>query len=80
MALQFKLPDIGEGVAEGEIVKELVQRVRDQIGPVAAFKTAKVVKRLPKTRSGKILRGTMVKNRRRRDLEDAGDHRRPGHP
>ncbi len=45
---------------EEEIVKELVQRVRDQIGPVAAFKMAKIVKRLPKTRSGKILRGTMV--------------------
>jgi propionyl-CoA synthetase len=45
---------------EAEIVKELVQRVRDQIGPVAAFKMAHVVKRLPKTRSGKILRGTMV--------------------
>ena len=35
--------------------------VRDQIGPVAAFKTACVVDRLPKTRSGKILRATMVK-------------------
>ena len=35
--------------------------VRDRIGPVAAFKTATVVKRLPKTRSGKILRGTMQK-------------------
>jgi propionyl-CoA synthetase len=46
---------------EGEITAELVVRVREQIGPVAAFKTAKVVKRLPKTRSGKILRGTMVK-------------------
>ena len=46
--------------AEDEIVKELVQRVRNQIGPVAAFKQAKIVKRLPKTRSGKILRGTMV--------------------
>ncbi len=46
--------------SEEEIVKELVQRVRDQIGPVAAFKQAKVVSRLPKTRSGKILRGTMV--------------------
>ncbi len=45
---------------EEDIVKELVQRVRNQIGPVAAFKLAKVVKRLPKTRSGKILRGTMV--------------------
>ena len=33
--------------------------VRERIGPVAAFKTAAVVKRLPKTRSGKILRGTM---------------------
>jgi propionyl-CoA synthetase len=35
--------------------------VRDRIGPVAAFKTATVVKRLPKTRSGKILRGIMQK-------------------
>ena len=35
--------------------------VRDKVGPVAAFKTAIVVKRLPKTRSGKILRGTMQK-------------------
>ena len=42
-----------------EIVKEVIQRVRNLIGPVAAFKTAIVVKRLPKTRSGKILRGTM---------------------
>ena len=41
--------------------RELVQLVREQIGPVAAFKTAVVVKRLPKTRSGKILRGTMKK-------------------
>ena len=47
--------------AEQEIVAELVQRVREQIGPVAAFKQAKVIARLPKTRSGKILRGTMVK-------------------
>jgi propionyl-CoA synthetase len=35
--------------------------VRSEIGPVAAFKTAIVVERLPKTRSGKILRGTMKK-------------------
>jgi len=35
--------------------------VRDRIGPVAAFKTATVVQRLPKTRSGKILRGTIQK-------------------
>ncbi|WP_415402050.1 AMP-binding protein [Tateyamaria sp. SN3-11] len=45
----------------GEIVGECVKRVRDQIGPVAAFKQAVVVDRLPKTRSGKILRGTVVK-------------------
>jgi propionyl-CoA synthetase len=44
-----------------EIIKEVIQMVRDRIGPVAAFKTATVVKRLPKTRSGKILRGTIQK-------------------
>jgi propionyl-CoA synthetase len=45
--------------ADDEIVAEVARRVRDQIGPVAAFTTAAVVERLPKTRSGKILRGTM---------------------
>ena len=44
-----------------EIVKEVIASVRDRIGPVAAFKLAVVVDRLPKTRSGKILRATMVK-------------------
>lgn len=44
-----------------EIVAEVVALVREKIGPVAAFKLACVVDRLPKTRSGKILRGTMVK-------------------
>ncbi|GBC59090.1 propionyl-CoA synthetase [Desulfonema ishimotonii] len=44
-----------------EIVKEVVKMVRERIGPVAAFKTATVVNRLPKTRSGKILRGTIQK-------------------
>ncbi len=44
-----------------EIVTEVIKLVRDKIGPVAAFKLAVVVDRLPKTRSGKILRGTMVK-------------------
>ena len=43
-----------------EIVKECVTLVREKIGPVAAFKLACVVERLPKTRSGKILRATMV--------------------
>ena len=42
-----------------EIVAETIQHVRDRIGPVAAFKLCAVVDRLPKTRSGKILRGTM---------------------
>ncbi|TDQ84506.1 propionyl-CoA synthetase [Dongia mobilis] len=44
-----------------KVVAEVVQLVRDKIGPVAAFKSATVVARLPKTRSGKILRGTMQK-------------------
>ncbi len=44
-----------------EIEKEIVTMVRDRIGPVAAFKLAITVNRLPKTRSGKILRGTMKK-------------------
>ena len=44
-----------------EIEREVVALVRERIGPVAAFKTALVVARLPKTRSGKILRGTIKK-------------------
>ena len=44
-----------------EVVAECVKLMRERIGPVADFKRAVVVERLPKTRSGKILRGTMVK-------------------
>jgi propionyl-CoA synthetase len=55
----FVVTKAGVARAEADIVRELVERVRGQIGPVAAFKTALVVKRLPKTRSGKILRGTV---------------------
>jgi len=44
-----------------QVIEECVARVRAEIGPVAAFKRACVVERLPKTRSGKILRATMVK-------------------
>jgi propionyl-CoA synthetase len=44
-----------------QIERELIALVREQIGPVAAFKTAITVARLPKTRSGKILRGTIKK-------------------
>jgi propionyl-CoA synthetase len=54
-----------------EIVAEVVQLVRDRIGPVASFKRAVVVDRLPKTRSGKILRGTM------RRIADAEEYRTP---
>lgn len=45
----------------GDVARELVALVRERIGPVAAFKEARVVQRLPKTRSGKILRGTIRK-------------------
>jgi propionyl-CoA synthetase len=54
-----------------EIVRECVKLVRDRIGPVAAFKTAVVVDRLPKTRSGKILRGIMAR------IADGQDYRMP---
>jgi propionyl-CoA synthetase len=55
----FVVTKAGVARSDGDIVKELVDKIRQQIGPVASFKTALVVKRLPKTRSGKILRGTM---------------------
>ncbi|HZH26204.1 MAG TPA: propionyl-CoA synthetase [Azospirillaceae bacterium] len=51
----------GVSKPHAQIAAEAVALVRERIGPVAAFKTAVVVDRLPKTRSGKILRGTMVK-------------------
>jgi propionyl-CoA synthetase len=46
---------------DAEVAAELVALVRERIGPVAAFKDARVVPRLPKTRSGKILRATIRK-------------------
>jgi propionyl-CoA synthetase len=55
----FVVPNAGVARAAQEIVAELVARVRETIGPVVSFKQAAVVPRLPKTRSGKILRGTM---------------------
>ncbi len=57
----FLVLSAGVNRDEAEIEKECVQMIRDQIGPVAAFKHAKVVSRLPKTRSGKVLRGTIQK-------------------
>jgi Acyl-coenzyme A synthetases/AMP-(fatty) acid ligases len=53
------------------LIQELVDLVRDQIGPVAAFKTVVIVERLPKTRSGKILRGTM------KAIADGKDYKLP---
>jgi propionyl-CoA synthetase len=61
LPLGFVVLKAGVARPDGEIMKELVQKVRDEIGPVAAFKLVAVVRRLPKTRSGKILRGTMKK-------------------
>jgi propionyl-CoA synthetase len=54
-----------------EICREVVQMVRHKIGPVAAFRTAVVLPGLPKTRSGKILRGTMQK------IADGDDYKIP---
>jgi len=54
----------GQAEQTADLQQALIQRVRDKIGPVAAFKQVAVVARLPKTRSGKILRGTM------RDMAD----------
>jgi propionyl-CoA synthetase len=59
--LGFVVLKAGVQKKDGEILRELVHLVREKIGPVAAFRDAVVVKRLPKTRSGKILRSTMQK-------------------
>ncbi len=56
---------------EEKLVAELVQMVREQVGPIASLKQAVVVDRLPKTRSGKILRGTM------RSIADGEEYRVP---
>jgi propionyl-CoA synthetase len=69
--LGFVVLKAGVARADDEIVREIVALVRERIGPVAAFKTATVVKRLPKTRSGKILRGTMQK------IADGLDYKAP---
>ncbi len=62
---------LGVERTEAEIVVELIQLVREKIGPVASFKVAMVVNRLPKTRSGKIVRGTIKK------IADGVDYRIP---
>lgn len=60
LPLGFLCLNNGADRSASEIVDECIHLVRNQIGPVAAFKLAIVVDRLPKTRSGKILRGTMA--------------------
>ena len=69
--LGFLVLSAGVNRAQREIVGEVVKLVRKRIGPVAAFKSATVVGRLPKTRSGKILRGTMQK------IADSEDYKMP---
>ena len=69
--LGFLVLSAGVNRAHEEIVGEVVKLVRERIGPVAAFKSATVVGRLPKTRSGKILRGTMQK------IADSADYKMP---
>ncbi|MEM9062563.1 MAG: propionyl-CoA synthetase [Pseudomonadota bacterium] len=71
LPLGFVCLNAGCNRPHDEIVKECVKRVRDEIGPVAAFKLACVVDRLPKTRSGKILRATMAK------IADGEDYKMP---
>jgi len=67
----FLVLNTGVSRSHDEIIKEVIQMVRDRIGPVTSFKTAVVVKRLPKTRSGKILRGTM------RSIADNREYKMP---
>ncbi len=71
MPLGFLCLNSGCNRAHAEIAGEVVRLVREKIGPVAAFKLAVVVDRLPKTRSGKILRGTMV------SIADGKDYKMP---
>src|SRR4030095_7531715 len=55
----FAVTKAGVTRGEADITRELVEMVRERIGPVGSFKGVTLVKRLPKTGSGKILRGTM---------------------
>ncbi|RED53890.1 propionyl-CoA synthetase [Aestuariispira insulae] len=71
LPLGFLVLKSGVARDDADIISEVVALVRKQIGPVAAFKKATVVQRLPKTRSGKILRGTM------RAIADGTDWKMP---
>ena len=69
--LGFLVLSAGVDRSNADIVGEVVKSVRERIGPVAAFRSAAVVPGLPKTRSGKILRGTMQK------IADSEDYKIP---
>ena len=69
--LGFLVLKDGVEKAHEEIVADVIRMVRQEIGPVAAFRQATVVKRLPKTRSGKILRGTI------QSIADSQDYQMP---
>ena len=71
LPLGFLCVNAGVERSQEDIVAECVKLVRAKIGPVAAFKLACIVDRLPKTRSGKILRGTMV------SIADGKDYKMP---
>jgi propionyl-CoA synthetase len=59
MPMGFMVLKNAEGAAPDQVISEVIAMVRKDIGAVAAFKQAVVVARLPKTRSGKILRKTL---------------------
>ncbi|MDP8305443.1 MAG: propionyl-CoA synthetase [Candidatus Chlorobium antarcticum] len=59
--LGFLVLNSGVDTPRSQIIRHVIEYVRENIGPVASFKNAVIVDRLPKTRSGKILRGTMKK-------------------
>ena len=69
--LGFFVPNDGANRDEAELAQELIALVRKKIGAVAALKTVLEVKRLPKTRSGKVLRGTVQK------IADGNDYNMP---
>jgi propionyl-CoA synthetase len=71
MPLGLVVLKLGVERNQDDIIAELIQLVRDKVGPVASFKVATVVNRLPKTRSGKIVRGTIKK------MADGVDYRIP---
>jgi len=69
--LAFIILKRGVQVAPDQVAREALQRVREDVGPVASFRDALVVQRLPKTRSGKTLRATL------RSIADGVPYRMP---